>query len=277
MHYVLHVYIIITTRRSGSHLLKVQEKYQDATRGPSPRGVSGIRPPGTEHAASAICIILHAKVSDPGAPLLSRFSRTDLDRVLQLACNNFISLLSSITGPSAGCSNLHRIYIALGASLAGLLGEEYHSASDIIILFINTGRKSHTRQRSQRTLLKASFFYRGSRDKYLCISSRLCPSRLLSTLSKNGRKKGPSVVHLMEAGRMASLPPAPEGLDLTESRVAINNTIVGLMMGIATVFLALRIWARVSPVYRLGTDDWFTCVSLVSFPPAKFSLNSYQY
>ena len=85
------------------------------------------------------------------------------------------------------------------------------------------------------------------------------------------------MVHLMEAGRMASLPPAPEGLDLTESRVAINNTIVGLMMGIATVFLALRIWARVSPVYRLGTDDWFTCVSLVSFPPAKFSLNSYQY
>ena len=65
----------------------------------------------------------------------------------------------------------------------------------------------------------------------------------------------------------------PEGLDLTESRVSTNNVVVGLVMGIATVFLALRFWARTSPVYRVGIDDWWTGAAMVGpFCPGK----SYQ-
>lgn len=69
---------------------------------------------------------------------------------------------------------------------------------------------------------------------------------------------------------MSAIPAPPEGLDLTDSRVSINNAVVGLVMGIATVFLVLRIWARASPVYRVGIDDWWTGAAMVGpFCPGR--------
>lgn len=57
---------------------------------------------------------------------------------------------------------------------------------------------------------------------------------------------------------------APEGMDLSENKTPSNNAAVGVVMGIATAFVALRFWARsMSTKAGIGYDDWFLLVALV--------------
>ena len=57
---------------------------------------------------------------------------------------------------------------------------------------------------------------------------------------------------------------APEGLDLSEDRIAQNDATVGVVMGIATIFVGLRFWARTTNKSAdLAYDDWFVLVALV--------------
>ncbi|GAB1210520.1 hypothetical protein APSETT445_009314 [Aspergillus pseudonomiae] len=56
---------------------------------------------------------------------------------------------------------------------------------------------------------------------------------------------------------------APDGLDLSEDRIAQNDATVGVVMGIATIFVGLRFWARTTNKSAdLAYDDWFVLVAL---------------
>ncbi|KAL1862345.1 hypothetical protein Plec18170_001171 [Paecilomyces lecythidis] len=56
----------------------------------------------------------------------------------------------------------------------------------------------------------------------------------------------------------------PAGIDLKENHTPSNNATVGVVMGIATFFVAVRFYSRtMSSGTGLGADDWMTLVSLV--------------
>lgn len=58
--------------------------------------------------------------------------------------------------------------------------------------------------------------------------------------------------------------PPPAGIDLKENRTPSNNATVGVVMGIATFFVAVRFYSRTTNSGTgLGADDWMTLVSLV--------------
>ncbi|KAL4778005.1 hypothetical protein BJX76DRAFT_366907 [Aspergillus varians] len=57
--------------------------------------------------------------------------------------------------------------------------------------------------------------------------------------------------------------PPPEGLDLSDSRIAQNDGTVAAVMAIATLFVGLRFWARTTNrSTALAYDDWFLLIAL---------------
>jgi hypothetical protein len=57
--------------------------------------------------------------------------------------------------------------------------------------------------------------------------------------------------------------PPPPSIDLSESRVIVNNVIAVVLLGIATIAVVLRLWARKLQEAGWGSDDWTIIASLV--------------